>query len=143
MAHPERFNIPPNTQSLLIIDDCLHSLTKSEVFASICRGKSHHENINVFLIIQDLSNTGTLLRQALRNVHYFIVTQNHADILQYMGRKQFMYMNQYVQQCFDIAKERLSYPYILINNTPTCPKDRSITSGILEGEEAILLALSV
>ena len=128
-------------QTVLIIDDSLHKLNKLETLAAICRGRSHHENISVFIIFQDITSCGSQFRSALKNMHYFIVTQGSAELLQYLQFKLFMYMRGFLHTAFDMVSEltESKYPYIMINNRPSCPKNRSVTTGLVEGGDKVYM----
>ena len=147
MKNPDLFRHPTgdkNSQTLLIVDDCLYKLNKSAVLAKICRGQAHHENICMFVIIQDFTSGGAELRAAIKNMHYFIVTQGSSELLRYLQSKLYPYGQFNLHQAFSIVKnQRCSpYPYLILNNTVNCPKERSVFTGLLKGEEAILLAPS-
>ena len=147
MSNPTLFRSTAEGQTLLVVDDSHHKVNKSEAFLKICRGKAHHERITVFIIFQDLSSAGGghEFRSALKNIHYFLVTQGSSELLQHIQRKLYTYMRSFIQSAFEAARECCagggrSYPYILINATVSCPKEWSVTTGVFQGEEPFLLA---
>ena len=133
-------------QTILIVDDCLHKLNKSEALLGLCRGRSHHEKVSLFLIAQDITATGPELRGALKNIHYFIITQGTSDLLRLLQSKLYPYNRAFLQTAFNLNKQYLGpnkYPYLVLNNTPACPKNRSVYSGLfMGGEEGYLFAPS-
>ena len=141
MADSKLYKGPDSAQTLLIVDDCLHSLSKSETIGKICRGTSHHDNVSAFLILQDVTSVGRDLRSALKNIDYFMLTHANADTLRDLQSKLYPYMHAFVSDAFDETKALTAspYPYIVLNNKPGCAKQRSIFTGIFRGQDAYLL----
>lgn len=143
MSDSNLFQNSEGGQTVLIIDDSLHKLNKSNAFVNICRGGSHHSNISVFLIAQDLTAIGNELRGAIRNMKYVIITQPASHTINYLKRNLFPQSNLNYVQAFEFAKQHAQnpdYPYLVLSNVSGCPVDRSVFTGMLDGEEGFVFA---
>ena len=146
MSSPETWMVPDGTQSLLIIDDCLSSLHKSQAFGAICRGRSHHDNISVMCLTQDLNSNGSEFKSALRNMHYIIVTSHaSSELLQNLQRKLFPYCRGFLHHAFEGCRQccSTSYPYMLIDQSTGCPKHMSVKTGIFKGESGYIFGPNI
>lgn len=141
---PDLFRSVDNSQTILIVDDSLAKLNRSETLLEICRGRSHHEKITTFLIFQDITACGAELRAALKQMRYFIIMKGTSELLLFLQKKLYPYMGSFLQQAFQASQEESgsSYPYILLNNSPDCQKSKSVLGGIFEGENALLFTPS-
>lgn len=136
------WEIPSDTQSLLIVDDCMEKLNRSEALAAICRGRSHHDSISVIIITQDLSLTGQEFRGAIRNMHYIILTQGNSDLLQTLQRRLYPYSRGFLQGAFEVCRKecKTRYPYLVIDSTVGVPRHLSVKTGLLLNENSLLFS---
>jgi len=70
---------------LVILDDILNDVYSKQVCDLFTRG-SHHRNISVILITQNLFHQGRYCRDISLNAHYLVALKNVRD------KKQFMYL---------------------------------------------------
>jgi len=82
---PEDFGIANGEPSLVILDDLLTDVYSKQVCALFTRG-SHHRNLSVILITQNLFHQGRFCRDISLNAHYTVAFKNVRD------KKQFMYL---------------------------------------------------
>lgn len=142
MRDPAMWQVPDGTQSLLIADDCMEKLHRSEGLAAICRGRSHHDSISLILLTQDLSSTGMEFKSAIKNMHYIILTQGNAELLQVLQRKLYPYSRGFLQNAFETCRKhcKTNYPYIVIDSTPGCPRHLSVKTGLFRDENALIFS---
>ena len=70
------------TQGLLILDDLLDAISKDvEVMKAIIQG-SHHRNITIITLSQNVFHQGKTARTNSINTHYFVLFNNARDRLQ-------------------------------------------------------------
>ena len=86
---PEDFGITNGEPSLVILDDLLTDLYSKQVCELFKRG-SHHRNLSVILITQNLFHQGRFCRDISLNAHYIGAFKNVRD------KKQFMYLDSQV-----------------------------------------------
>jgi len=82
---PEDFGSANGEPSLVILDDQLNNVYSKQVCELFTRG-SHHRNISVILINQNLFHQGCFCRDISLNAHYMVAFKNVRDM------KQFMYL---------------------------------------------------
>ena len=79
---PEDFGSANGEPSLVILDDLLTDVYSKQLCEMFTRG-SHHRNISVILITQNLFHQGRFCRDISLNAHYIVAFKNVRD-------KQFM-----------------------------------------------------
>ena len=69
----------PKQRGLLVIDDLIRSCGNGELVVDIFTKHSHHSNITVCYLIQDLFLAGKYAKIMNRNTHYMAVVKNPRD----------------------------------------------------------------
>ena len=69
----------PTQRRLLVIDDLMRSCGNDELVVDIFTKHSHHSNITVCYLIQDLFPAGKYAKTMNRNTHYMAVFKNPRD----------------------------------------------------------------
>jgi hypothetical protein len=80
---PDLDNLDPREKHLIILDDLMDE-TDQRV-ASLFTKKSHHRNISVMYIAQNLFRRGKHHRTISLNAHYMVVFKNPRDVSQIMA----------------------------------------------------------
>jgi len=75
---PEDFGSANGEPSLVILDDLLTDVYSKQVCELFTRG-SHHRNISVILITQNLFHQGRFCRDISLNAHYIVAFKNVRD----------------------------------------------------------------
>ena len=81
--------LDPREKHLIILDDLMDE-TDQRV-ASLFTKKSHHRNISVMYIVQNLFHRGKHHRTISRNAHYMVLFKNLTDVSQIMALAHQMY----------------------------------------------------
>jgi len=76
---------------LLVIDDCMAEGIDSTNLIKIVCISSHHNNIMVLFLVQNVFQKGKVMRTLSLNTHYFILFRNYRDQLhvEALGRQIF------------------------------------------------------
>lgn len=134
--------IPKDVKAdLLVVDDLMTSASASEDFANIFMRGSHHQNMSVIFIVQNLFHQGRRMRDIGLNCHYIILTKNRRDLGQIntLGRQ--LYGNDW--NFFNDAYKRTvlnsDYGYLLIDLTPTTEERYRLRTNIIPTEYPISL----
>jgi len=103
---------------LLILDDLMEDVQQNELVAELFTRGSHHRNLSVLLITQNLFVKGRYQRTISLNANYLVVMKNPRDRSQitYLGRQMFPDRWQLVQQAYEMATER-PHGYLFIDLT--------------------------
>jgi hypothetical protein len=86
---PDLDNLDPREKHLIILDDLMDE-TDQRV-ASLFPKKSHHKNISVMYIVQNLFHRGKDHRTISRNAHCMVLFKNLIDVWQIMALAHQMY----------------------------------------------------
>jgi hypothetical protein len=121
-------------RTLLIIDD-LMSETDVRVTNLFTKG-SHHKNVSVAYISQNLYNKGKENRTISLNTHYLVLFKNPRDAAQisHLGRQIFPDRAKYFREAFADATLR-SYGYLLVDLRTTTPDELRLRTTIFPDEE--------
>ena len=120
--------------TLLIIDDQMDEVNKN-VMRLFTKG-SHHRNISIIYIVQNLFGKNKDYRTISLNAHYLVVFNNPRDKSQIIHLSKQMYPgeNDYVKEAFALAT-REPYGYLLLDLKQTTPGALRLRGRIFPGEE--------
>ena len=133
--------IPPHIDELLdgrrtmlIIDD-LMSETDSRVTDLFTRG-SHHKNISVIYVTQNLYNEDKENRTISLNTHYLVLFKNPRDVAQisHLGRQIFPKRVKFFNEVFEDATSQ-PYGYLLIDLRTTTPDELRLRTAIFPDDK--------
>ena len=118
---------------LLVIDDQMDK-TDESITTLFTKG-SHHRNISVIYIVQNLFNSNKHHRTISLNAHYLIIFKNPRDASQIVHLAKQMYPGEtkYVQEAFTLAT-RNPHGYLLLDLKQTTPDNLRMRSHIFPGE---------
>ena len=121
------------TPRLCILDD-LMSETDESVTKLFTKG-SHHRNISVIQIVQNLFGKNKEHRTISLNSHYLVVFKNPRDKSQviHLGKQMFPGQGQYVNESYKSATER-PHGYLLFDLTQDTPDNLRLRTNIFPGE---------
>lgn len=79
---PESFDeyICKNENGMFIFDDLMVETSNSKIMTNMFCRQSHHENISIILLTQNLFSEGRERRNFLRNCHYLVLFKNPLDL---------------------------------------------------------------
>jgi hypothetical protein len=102
------------TPNLLVLDDLMHE--SSEKVAKLFTKVSHHRNVSVIFITQNLFHQNKHAREMTLNSHYLVVFKNPRDKSQigYLARQLNPENPRYVMEAYRMATEK-PHGYLLID----------------------------
>ncbi|GFR23260.1 uncharacterized protein TNCT_687721 [Trichonephila clavata] len=115
--------------TLLIIDDLMHNL--NEKIAELFTVGSHHRNISVILILQNLFPRLNCMRNISLNTMYIILFKNNRDLSQVNCFSRQMYGNKsaFFMDAYKKATSR-SFGYLLIDLHPRTPEEYRLRESV-------------
>ena len=118
---------------LLIIDDQMHNVDQR--VSSLFTKGSHHRNISVIYIVQNLFDKHKEHRTISLNAHYLVVFKNPRDVSQIVHLAKQMYPGKthYMRQAFDLATAH-PHGYLLLDLKQSTPEGARLRSHIFPGE---------
>ena len=121
--------INPETRNLFIVDDMMGE--KDAVISKLFTKKSHHGNLSVIYIVQNLFHHSKEHRIMSLNASYLCLTKNVRDASQIVHLAKQLYPNNttFFQQAYQLATKE-PYSYLFVDLTPACPDEILVRSGI-------------
>ena len=122
-------SINPETRNLFIIDDMMGE--KDGVISKLFTKKSHHGNLSVIYILQNLFHQSKEHRTISLNANYLCLTKNVRNVSQitHLAKQLYPSQTKFFQQAYQLATKE-PYSYLFVDLTPTCPDEIRIRSGI-------------
>lgn len=116
---------------IIIIDDLMNEMNKNSSFENLFIKKSHHLNISVIFLVQNLFYNAKNMRTVSLNCKYMILMKNPRDTQQikYINRQLFDTKKFFIDAFKDATKE--AYGYIRVDNSPDTPEFLRITSHLV------------
>jgi hypothetical protein len=122
--------------NLLILDDNMHSFVNDILISDLFTKYSHHKNITVILLLQNLFPKSKFNRDISLNSNYIVLMKNPRDrqqikllANQICGGKE-----NYVFESYKNATELHPYSYLLLDLNQTTPFELRVRTKVLEKE---------
>jgi hypothetical protein len=127
--------IDRDERNLLIIDDLMQEVGGSSEIAELFTKGSHHRNLSVILIVQNLFHQGKIMRTVSLNSHYLVIFKNPRDAGQIRHLSQQLFPGK-VKFLVDAYKQATNVPhgYLIVDCKQSTPENKRVLSGILEQE---------
>ena len=118
---------------LVVIDDQMHGVDRR--ITSLFTKGSHHRNLSIVYIVQNLFNQQKEHRTICLNSHYLVIFKNPRDGSQIVHLAKQMYPGKthYLRQAFALATQQ-PHGYLLIDLKQATPEGMRLRSHIFPGE---------
>ena len=119
--------------TLLIIDDLMHE-TNDTVVDLFTKG-SHHRNVSVAYLAQNLFPKNKFARTISLNAHYMVLFKNPRDASQFanLARQMYPKRSQFAVEAYKDAT-REPYSYLLVDLRPEQDDDLRLRTNVFPGE---------
>ena len=109
--------IDKDVLNLVIIDDLMNELKDDATLSEFFTKGSHHRNMSVIFMTQNLFVEGKQMRSVSLNAHYLIVFKNPRDKAQFacLSRQMYPSKQKFLIECFENATQG-PYGYIFRGN---------------------------
>ena len=126
---------PKKKGGLLVLDDLMEEGGNDKRVLDLFTKHSHHQNITVLYLCQDIFPPGKFAKSISRNAHYIVSFKNPRDQLgmRNLLLQAFPTQWQDVQDTFRQATER-PFGYLVLDLHPKSSDDRRILSHLLKEE---------
>lgn len=120
---------------LIVFDDLMTQLHSDQRLTRLFTVGSHHRDISVIFIVQNLFHQGKEMRNLSLNTHYIFLFKNPRDKYQIsiLARQMYPGKSKFLVKSYDDATQN-AYGYILLDLKPHTRDDLRIRSGILKNE---------
>ena len=130
--------LDPSVRNLIVLDDMMHRLSRNPRVTDLFTKGSHHLNLSVIFIVQNLFHKGKELRDISLNCHYLVIFKSLRDNNQiiHLAKQTNPGCVKYVQEAFMDATAK-PYGYILYDLKPQAIDSFRIRSCIFPGEQQV------
>ena len=125
-----------NQRNLLIFDDNIY-LTNDRLMSDIFTKISHHKNLTVILLLQNLFPRTKFSRDISINSNYIILMANPRETTQIKRLSQQIDGSNFIYECFKNETRNKPYSYLLLDFDQDTPEFLRIRSNIFPGEEMV------
>ena len=125
-----------NIHNLIVIDDQMIEAGKDNRIVNLFTKGSHHRNLSVIYIVQNLFHQGKGNRSISLNSHYLVLFKNPQDKLQILTLAKQMYPSEtawFIKEYEEAV--RRPYGYLFVDLRPTTPDRCRLRTNVLPGEE--------
>lgn len=129
---PNEEKITEEKPDLIVIDDLMSELSSDVRMTKLFTKWSHHHNIDVIFIVQNVFHHGMEMRTISLNSHYFILLKNPRDGSQIvnLAKQLFPHHTRYLSQAYEDCTSE-PYGYVLIDCKPDTPDSFRVRTRIL------------
>lgn len=137
---PDMDTFHPPAPGLIIVDDLMAE--SGQVVADLFTKHSHHKNLTVIFIVQNLFHQGKRMRDISLNSHYIICFKNPRDRMQIqcLARQIMPTGSKHVVAAFQDATEQ-PHSYLLFDMTQSIPEALRMRTNIFPGEQLTVYTL--
>ena len=137
---PEIEKFTNNKNYLLILDDLMTECGNDRNILNIFTRDSHHLNISVFLLNQNIFPNEKYARTISLNCQYIILTNNPRDRLQIeaLSRQISPRGQKYIKEAYDDAVSSKNYGYLLFDLHQRTNYLNRVQTGIFSNEERVI-----
>ena len=128
--------VDPSRPGMVIFDDLVSELSNSRFLANLFTKGSHHKQLNVILISQNLFQQGREMRTIGLNTEYYIIFKNPRDRSQitHLAKQTHPGNVKFLQQSYIDATSE-PHSYVVIDLKMSSPEQIRIRSNVFPGEK--------
>ena len=126
----------PEQRNILVLDDQMGVASASAKVGYLFTKASHHRNLTVIFLVQNVYNKGTRRRRISLNSHYTVVFRNGLDASQFRTMAYQICPND-GKWLVDFFTDAISKPYgyLVLDHHPSTPEDQTVVTNILPREQ--------
>ena len=134
---PENLNeyIDPKFRNLIVIDDLMSETGSDKKVTNLFTKGSHHRNLSVILLLQNLFYNGKESRTISLNAHYIVLFKNPRDntIVTSLAKQMYPGKIKFLQEAFRDAT-KLPYHYLFLDLKPYTDEKFQVRTCIMPSE---------
>ena len=132
--------IDPKYRNLMVLDDQMHSAGDNKTLGKLFTEGSHHRNLTIIYIVQNLFDKGKFHRTASLNSKYMVIFKNPRDKSQItsLGRQMFP-GSKFLEECYHDATME-PFGYLVIDLCPETLEEGRVKTKILNPENTVYYA---
>lgn len=135
LPDPDAYSHDNECKKLIIIDDLMRESSNGIIVDLFTKG-SHHKNISVMFLTQNIFHQGSGQRDISLNANYIVVFKNPRDRaqIQHLARQVFPENPKFLVEAYHDASAR-PHGYLLLDLKQSTPDDYRFRTGIFPDDE--------
>ena len=127
-----------NKTNLLILDDQMSKAGDTKELADLFTKGSHHRNLTIIYIVQNMFDKSKSMRTASLNAQYLIVFKSPRDktVVQHLANQMFPKNTKFLVEAFDDATND-AFGYMVVDLRQDTPEEFRIRTKIFPGEREL------
>lgn len=128
-------NLDRKERNLVILDDLMDEAGNMQEVSQLFTKGSHHRNLSVIMIVQNLFHQGKIMRTVSLNAHYLILFKNPRDAgqIRCLANQLFPEKGKFLTDAYKQATSK-PHGYLLLDLKQETPDNRRVLSDILPDE---------
>ena len=122
---------------VVILDDLLEEATKSDVVERLFTKGSHHKNMTVIYLTQNLFRQGKNARNITLNAHYLVLFKNPRDVGQVGNVGKQLGCSSFLKKAFEDATAE-KYGYLVIDLSPHTEAQYRYRTHVFPSEDTLI-----
>ena len=133
--------IEADERNLVVLDDQMSEAGKLEETSNLFTKGSHHRNITVVYIVQNVFDKGKVHRTISLNSHYMVLFKNPRDEgqMRSLAQQVFPTKVKFFMESFREAT-KIDHGYLLVDLHPVTPDPIRVRTGIFKSDEVEIFA---
>jgi hypothetical protein len=129
-------SIQASERNLVVIDDLMSSAGESKSISKLFTQESHHKNLTVFFLVQNLFYQGKEMRTISLNAHYLVLYKNPRDKAQirYLAQQIYPQNSKFLSNVYEHATAE-PHTYLVIDLHPETPEQFRILTNIFPDKQ--------
>jgi len=129
------FELFEHDKTLVVLDDFMHEVTKSQEWESFFTKGVHHKSTSVIFITQNLFPRGRSSKVIRINTQYYVIFKSPGLLSQIsiLARQLFPHHPKFLTEAYKDAT-KLAFSYLFINLHPQCDESLRLSTNILTSE---------
>ena len=128
-------HLDPRHKSLIVIDDLMSECGNDSRITKLFTKGSHHRNLSVVYIVQNLFYQSKESRTISLNCHYIVLFKNprHRSQITHLAKQMYPNQTRFMSEAyFDTTEE--PYGYLFVDLKPNTPEKYRLRTNIFKGE---------
>ena len=133
------------TNNLLILDDQMRIAGKDEQLTKLFTVVSHHRNVTIIYLVQNIFDKSEAMRTVSLNTRYFVLFKSGRDRVQLtrLGGQIFDNKPGVIPKALDQITKLTKRPYTIVCTDPALPDTLKLYTGIFPTEEIFFYTMVV
>ena len=130
--------IDSNSKTLIVLDDNMYQVTNDLLISDLFTKLSHHLNITVILLVQNLFPKSKFMRDISMNSTYLVLMSNPREKLQIKTLSTQIDGSDFILNAFIDATSNIPFGYLFLDFEQNTPDEIRVRSYIFPNEKQIV-----